>query len=150
MSFDGKLLTRGFWLYVWDIRAPSARYLYVGRTGDSSSANAASPFARIGQHLNLGSNARANSIARRLKEKGVSPDECDFEMLAIGPIFREQDTFDKHVPFRDEVAALERALAVHLRHKGYTVLGIHHTLKELDEALFRQVSAVVDKRFPPL
>lgn len=34
MSFDGELLKRGFWLYVWDIRTATERHLYVGRTGD--------------------------------------------------------------------------------------------------------------------
>jgi len=51
IKFDGRLLDRGFWLYVIDIHGPADRHLYVGRTGDSSSPNAASPFSRIGQHL---------------------------------------------------------------------------------------------------
>jgi hypothetical protein len=58
MSFHDELLQRGFWLYVWDIRAGSERRLYVGRIGDSSSPNAASPFQRIGQHLDFRENAR--------------------------------------------------------------------------------------------
>lgn len=52
VAFDGAFLRRGFWLYVWEVVAPDgAEYLYVGRTGDSSSPYAQSPFVRMGQHL---------------------------------------------------------------------------------------------------
>ncbi len=44
MTFDGALLERGFWLYVWRIIEGTRTVLYVGRTGDSSSPNASSPF----------------------------------------------------------------------------------------------------------
>ena len=43
MSFDGALLGRGFWLYVWRITDGSRSVLYVGRTGDSSSPHASYP-----------------------------------------------------------------------------------------------------------
>jgi hypothetical protein len=64
MSFDGNVLARGFWLYVWDIRGPSFRRLYVGRTGNSSSPNAQSPFKRIGQHLDPSPNAKGNALGK--------------------------------------------------------------------------------------
>ena len=44
-------LERGFWLYVWVIDGAGDTLHYVGRTGDSSSSNAQSPFNRMGQHL---------------------------------------------------------------------------------------------------
>jgi len=53
MSFDGHILQRGFWLYVWRIEFEGKQYYYVGRTGDSSSAHVSSPFNRIGQHLDF-------------------------------------------------------------------------------------------------
>ena len=59
-SFDGALLKRGFWLYVCRIAYGRRSVLYVGRTGDSSSPHASSPFTRIGQHL--GENTRNNSL----------------------------------------------------------------------------------------
>jgi hypothetical protein len=60
-SFDGKLLQRGFWLYVWEITAADHEvFYYVGRTGDSSSPNAQSPFNRMSQHL--GVNAKSMSF----------------------------------------------------------------------------------------
>src|SRR5208283_3705997 len=65
LTFDGGLLERGFWLYVWEITTPQDTHLYyVGRTGDSSSIKAQSPFNRMGQHL--GFNKHANPLRRHL------------------------------------------------------------------------------------
>lgn len=150
MSFDGALLQRGFWLYIWDIQKPPERYLYIGRTGDSSSPNAASPFARVGQHLNFRPNAKANSIARRLKEKNLEPSSARFEMLAIGPLFPEQESFRDHIAYRDQMAALENALADHIRNNGYNVLGIHKSRKAVDKNILREVLKIAEKRFPPM
>src|SRR5215210_6860569 len=125
MSFDGYVLARGFWLYVWDIRGPSFKRLYVGRTGDTSSPNAQSPFKRICQHLDPSPNAKGNALGKQLSRAGIDPLECKFEMVAIGPIFPEQDTMDQHKPICDQVAALERALADFLRQQGYAVPGSH-------------------------
>ncbi len=150
MSFDGSLLKRGFWLYVWDIQTQTERYLYVARTGDSSSSNAASPFARIGQHLDFRNNAKANSIARRLKENKIDPLSAKFEMLAIGPLFPEQSSFADHKVYRDQMAALEKALAEHLRKNGYIVLGNHQSKKEINAEKLKGILKVVNKRFPPI
>ena len=76
MSFQGEVLERGFWLYIWEIVNGSNRYFYVGRTGDSSSAHAASPFNRIGQHLDFRENAKGNSLAKRLNEVGINPEHA--------------------------------------------------------------------------
>lgn len=97
MSFDGHLLERGFWLYVWRIVSPQGVFLYVGRTGDSSSPHAGSPFSRIGQHLDFRPYAKGNALGRRLAAAGVRPAECLFEMLAVGPIFPEQTTWRRTV-----------------------------------------------------
>ena len=150
MFFDGALLERGFWLYIWDIKNLTGRYLYVGRTGDSSSPNAASPFLRIGQHLDFSPNAKANSIAKHLKEIDLAPSSAKFNMLAIGPLFPEQKTFEDHIVYRDKVAALEKALAKHLQGNGYNVLGTHTSNKMLDEEIFKKITKIVNKRFPPI
>jgi hypothetical protein len=147
MEFSGKLLKRGFWLYIWDIKGDK-RHLYVGRTGDSSSANASSPFRRIGQHLDTSLNAKGNALGRRLKEAGVDPETCTFEMIALGPIFEEQDTKPAHYPLRDKTAALERALAEELKQRGYEVLGVHQSAAEPDPDLLRQVISKVENSFP--
>ena len=41
LTLPGAMIERGFWLYVWRIKSPVGKLLYVGRTGDNSSPNAA-------------------------------------------------------------------------------------------------------------
>src|SRR3989344_243991 len=142
MSFNGELLNRGFWLYVWDIHASDSRHLYVGRTGDQSSPNAASPFNRIGQHLDQRKKAKANSLTKQLRRIGLDPASCSFEMIAIGPIFPEQSDFEAHVPFRNRTAALETALAQHLKARGYDIIGNHPPAATPDADLWEQVVAI--------
>ncbi len=140
MSFDGALLNRGFWIYVITIaRANGAKYLYVGRTGDNSTPNAAAPFRRVFQHLDLSPNARANSLTRLIGEKGASPSEFQFSLVAVGPIFPEQDDFESHRPFRDRMTALEKAVSDHFRNGGYQVLGKHDDNDAKDPVLAKQV-----------
>ncbi|TAK56752.1 hypothetical protein EPO17_03765 [Patescibacteria group bacterium] len=144
MSFDGNILARGFWLYVWDIRSSARRCLYVGRTGDSSSANASSPFRRIGQHLDDRPKAKANAIARHLRTAGIEPTKCTFKMIGIGPIFPEQTDFARHKIYRDKVAALEHQLAQHLRGRGLEVLGVHSTPKSSPKGDIADILRIVD------
>jgi hypothetical protein len=148
MEFSGKLLKRGFWLYVWDIKEDRSHHLYVGRTGDSSSPNASSPFRRIGQHLDSSINAKSNALWRKLDGAGINAENCTFEMIAIGPIFDEQNTMPDHKPFRDETAALERALADELKRRGYSVLGEHPKSQQPDPVLFDQVILGLHGLFP--
>jgi hypothetical protein len=148
MEFSGKLLKRGFWLYIWEIKG-DRRHLYVGRTGDSSSPNASSPFRRIGQHLDTRLNAKGNALGRQLKHAGINPEHCTFAMIAIGPIFEEQETMPDHQPLRDKTAALERALADELKRRGYNVLGTHPCTKEPDSSLLQQLLGKLDPAFPP-
>jgi len=148
MEFNGKLLKRGFWLYVWDIKEDRKRHLYVGRTGDSSSPNASSPFRRIGQHLDSSLNAKGNALGKQLKTAGIDPENCTFEMTAVGPIFEEQETMSEHRPRRDKTAALERALADELKRRGYSVLGTHPRAEEPDRTLLEQVISKLQASFP--
>ena len=150
MKFDGKLLDRGFWLYVWRISAPIKTCLYVGRTGDSSSRYANSPFNRIGQHLDFRKTAKGNAMARQLKYEGINPRDCSFEMLAIGPIFPEQNTFENHKPYRDKVAALEKAASIYLKNRGYAVIGDHRASHEPDANIFAKVTGLLDNEFPDI
>jgi len=125
MAFDGEVLQRGFWLYVWEIIYQQRTYIYVGRTGDSSSPNASSPFSRIGQHLDFRYNAKGNSLAKHLSEAGVDPKSSKFRMLALGPLFPEQESFEAHRPYRDQMATLEHKTADYLRNMKFNVLGTH-------------------------
>jgi hypothetical protein len=52
IRLDGSVLERGYWLFVWEIITSDGELLlYVGRTGDSSSPDAQSPFVRMGRHV---------------------------------------------------------------------------------------------------
>lgn len=148
MRFDGHLLNRGFWLYVWEIKGPLSHHVYVGRTGDSSSAHASSQFKRIGQHLDPGPNAKGNALGKQLTRAGVKYEECSFEMLAIGPIWPEQDDFDAHKPIRDRMAALERDVADELRRRGYDVLGTHPRAGTPDQVILQRIRTLLDPKFP--
>lgn len=148
MKFEGALLRRGFWLYVWEIKGDASHHVYVGRTGDSSSPHAQSPFKRIGQHLDSSPKAKGNALGRQLRNAEVNHEGCTFEMLAIGPIFPEQTSFAEHVPVRNQMAALERAVADDLKELGYAVLGTHPRVGTPDPGLLLEVRTVIGKRFP--
>jgi hypothetical protein len=148
MKFDGHLLNRGFWLYVWEIKGPNSHHVYVGRTGDSSSAHASSPFKRIGQHLDPGPNAKGNALIKQLIRAGVNYSACSFEMVAIRPIWPEQDDFDAHKPIRDQMAAFERAVADDLKNRGYNVLGAHPRPGNVNEATLQEIRQLLDPKFP--
>jgi hypothetical protein len=78
----------------------------------------------------------------------VDPTECSFEMVAVGPLFPEQVTMQSHCPVRDQVAAVEKALAASLRERGYRVVGLHHCSSELDPQLFAMVNQLIADEFP--
>jgi hypothetical protein len=139
IRFSGRLLTRGFWLYVIDIVSERRRALYVGRTGDSSSAHAGSPFARIGQHLDLRPKAKGNALLRNLQQAGFEPSACELRMVAVGPFYPEQSSFSEHKPIRDRMAGLEKAVAEGLRARGFDVLGKHAARHAGDPAQVQQV-----------
>lgn len=94
MRFSGGLLKRGFWLYVWEVVPTNGTpVFYVGRTGDLSSINAQSPFNRMGQHLGFAKNS--NMLRKYLGKNQISPEECEFRLVALGPI--ELEPLDRSV-----------------------------------------------------
>lgn len=146
ISFDGALLERGFWLYVWRVTQNGRSVLYVGRTGDSSSQYASSPFSRLGQHLDVRPSAKANTLLRNIRAAGFEPTSSKFELLAIGPLFPEQTTMSAHRKYRDIVSPLETALATHLKTNGHTVVGKHPKPKPYDTKLFQQVTSFLKNK----
>jgi hypothetical protein len=144
LSFGGAVLERGFWLYVWRVSCGPHLFLYVGRTGDSSSKFAASPFARIGQHLDIRPKASANMLLRHIRKRGLDPQRCNFKFISIGPVFSEQKTLQAHRHHRDRIAPMEAALAEYLRTKGHDVCGSHSSKHPLDRNLFGQVLRKLD------
>ena len=149
LTFPGAINQRGFWLYVWRIKTPKGEWLYVGRTGDSSSANASSPIKRMGQHLDPKS--KGNALYRHLQGRGVEPESCtEFKMIACGPWFPEEKDFCLHKKPRDTVAALEKRLADTLRSVGYDVLNTVDSTKELDNNLWHEVRKAFAAHFDKL
>jgi hypothetical protein len=149
LSFDGEFLRRGFWVYVWQVVAPGDRELfYVGRTGDSSSRYAQSPFNRMGQHLGFAKNS--NMLRKYLGGRGVEPNDCEFRLVAHGPLLDEAGDLATHRECRDTVAGIEKALAEAMLSAGYDVMNIVRSRKPLDRAMFAEVLAAFAVEFPRL
>ena len=151
LSFDGHILRRGFWLYVWRISCDHRVVHYVGRTGDSSSNYASSPFVRIGRHLDLRPQAKSNSLTRRLHEERLDPVCCAFQFVAFGPLFRQQASTAQHRKFRDHTGALETYLANALKRRGYNVIGTHspHT-RSMKAADVAKLEKFINDEFPKI
>jgi hypothetical protein len=147
LSFSGAILERGFWLYAWRVRSGENEFFYVGRTGDSSSQFAASPFSRLGQHLDIRTNAKANTLLRHVRAQGLDPLRCSFQLLAFGPLFPEQATMELHTRFRDRIAPLESLLAALLRSRGFIVVGVHGKAGAPEQQLAAEVERVFRAEF---
>ncbi|MGB7947427.1 MAG: hypothetical protein WCH75_07085 [Candidatus Binatia bacterium] len=108
LAFEGALLTRGFWLYIWEIKSGDDRNIYyVGRTGDKPSGSSQSPFDRLSKHL--GQNKNNNALRRYLDKNQVDPSRCHFRFHAYGPLFTEGSL--DHGKVCDMMSGLEKALA---------------------------------------
>lgn len=149
VDFSGAILERGFWLYAWRIAAGAEEVYYIGRTGDSSSRYAASPFARLGQHLDVRPSAQGNMLLRQIRKAGLDPLKCEFNLVAFGPLFQEQTTLEAHRKYRDLIAPLETALAEFMRERGFRVLGSHGSKGVPDPELLHAVERAFDAEFPP-
>ena len=148
-AFGGAILERGFWLYVWDIATQGNDHLYyIGRTGDSSSNNAQSPFNRMAQHLGI--NKNSNVLRRRLEKLGIEANKCAFRLVAYGPILEEAKTLEQHRNRRDRIAAVEKALADTMTEAGYKVINLVHGCTQLDIEAFAKVRVAFAKHFEKL
>jgi hypothetical protein len=149
LTFTGSLLERGFWLYVWEITTPENNHLhYVGRTGDSSSSNAQSPFNRMGQHL--GSNPLESMLRNHLKNRDLLAEKCHFRLIAHGPILNQAANREEHIASRDIIAGLEKALGEALIKSGYDVLNTVKCRKPLNKTLWDEVRGAFAQHFPAL
>ena len=158
LHLQPELLQEGYWLYVWRVTTKDGELLYVGRTGDSSSPPASAPFKRLGQHL--GTIKTQNQLRKGLIKIGFQPEEChDFEFIAHGPVFEalehgEDDDLEsrkrRHYPVRDQIAALEKALADALVDAGYDVLNTVRSRKPLDAQVWTSVRSAFAEHFPKL
>lgn len=149
LTCNGGLLERGFWLYVWEITTPRDTHLYyVGRTGDSSSIKAQSPFNRMGQHL--GFNKHANPVRHYLNAEDVDPERCSFRLVAYGPILEEAATLEEHRQRRDRIGAMEKTLAAAMASAGYRVINAINCRTNLDAKLFAGVRQAFASYFKKL
>jgi hypothetical protein len=145
-----EMLKRGFWLYVWVITLARGRTVhYVGRTGDSSSPHAQSPFRRTSGHL--GSNEHDNALQRNLKKHGIEFDQCiRLEVVAHGPLHDEVNDMGAHTPLRDKMHALERDLCNAMKGADYDVLNHVACKTPTDEAAWDTVRNTFARRFERL
>jgi hypothetical protein len=144
VQFTGAIFERGFWLYAWRVQCGARACFYVGRTGDSSSQYAASPFSRLNQHLDLRPKAAANMLLRHVRTLKLDPLACSYELLALGPVFPEQSTLELHRKFRDRIAPLETALADFIRSRGHEVVGKHGPKGKPDPKLVAELQREFD------
>lgn len=150
VQFSGSILRRGFWIYVWVIEtSDSSRLVYVGRTGDTSSPNAQSPFRRIGQHVDPNPKSKSNALARNLLKRGIDLERCEYLYTALGPIYDECSDMSSHVPFRDKVAALERRTADWFKAEQFEVLGSHPRQGDVDDRAWKSIEEALKDRFQP-
>ena len=147
LAFDGAILERGFWIYAWKIVHGKELAVYVGRTGDSSSPNASSPFRRAGQHLDIKPDAKGNSLKRAIDNLGWAPESCRFEQIALGPFFPEQESMAAHIPYRDRIAAIEHEISKVVGNR-YCLIGNHgssfEVAEEDQERLGNAVRQIID------
>ncbi|RWX22089.1 hypothetical protein [Rhizobium leguminosarum] len=158
LTLPGPMLRRGFWLYVWVVETPQGDMLYVGRTGDNSSPHATAPYTRMGQHLGFAKNQ--NALRRHLSDRGLKAEDCaSFDLVAFGPLYDEvekreglsrADLMKLHMPTRDIVGALEKALAEELKAAGYDVLNTVKSKHPPDLEGWSAARQAFSQRFPKL
>ena len=157
LTLPGPMLRRGFWLYVWRVETPEGDVLYVGRTGDNSSPHATAPYTRMGQHL--GSVDTQSALRKHLDKRGVAIPDCTFHLITHGPLYDEiakakgatrEALMAAHIPLRDIVGAMEKALADNLAAAGYTVLNTVNCKWPLDPVLWVPIRAAFATHFPNL
>lgn len=148
IELDGKLLTRGFWLYVWEIKCGKRKpFYYVGKTGDKASGVCQSPFNRVSAHL--GSNENNNALTRHLAVNDIDPEKCSFRFHPYGPLFYGRTT-PTHGELCDLTSGLEKALADAMRAAGYEVLNTVNCRQVPPKAIVAKVLKAFAPHFPKL
>jgi len=149
LKFHGGLMNRGFWLYVWEVSPARGRKLYyVGRTGDSSSVHAGSPYSRMVGHL--GKKKNANMLLTHLGHERVDPKECGLRLIAHGPILAETQNKVHHLSRRDRVHGMEKALESLMKKAGYQVMNTVQRRGEVEPRVYEVVRRAFASRFPKL
>lgn len=147
LRFSGRILARGYWLYVVEVAVTNARTIYyVGRTGDSSSICSQSPFHRVGQHL--GGNTKVNALTKYILGKHINISNCDYRFVTIGPIFPDAKGNDeRHQTRKKANSALEKHIAELFLQQRREVNTVHSRCSA-EKKLLEAVERACKKAFP--
>ena len=90
-------------------------------------------------------------MRRQLNDAKIDPTQCQFKMIAVGPLFEEQASMELHKGVRDKVAFIEKAVAEHIRNEGHQVIGKHQSPKhqQPDPTLLSYVISQVEELLAP-
>lgn len=148
LSFDGVMLSRGFWLYVWEVTSKDGRMVhYLGKTGVKHTRMIPSPY--IVASFQLGHSTNNNALRRHLERVGLDPGQCRFRFHAYGPIF-DAGTRKAHGEQCDIMAGLEAGLSDALLKAGYDLLNPLNRRIPVDEKLFERVLEAFSEPLPKL
>jgi hypothetical protein len=79
-----------------------------------------------------------------------NPEQCEFRLVALGPILSESKDEKKHQEQRDRIAMVEKALADAMQASGYKVMNTVRCRKRLDAKLWRKIVREFATQFPEL
>jgi hypothetical protein len=151
LSVPAPILSRSFWLYVWEVVLPTGcKTYYVGMTGDTGSGRAQSAMNRVSAHL--GKNFKSNALRRYLeKKRTVELENCKgLEFFAFGPVYAKPSD-EEYPTVRRQVAALEKRLWQRMNAAGYDMLNKEPTgIGEVDERRWVGVCAAFQQQFDRL
>ncbi|WP_406720547.1 hypothetical protein RPE78_10825 [Thioclava litoralis] len=114
----------------------------------------------MGQHL--GKARTQNALRRQLAARGLRPEDClRFELYSHGPIYPEIhiDGADRatlmaqHIPFRNQVAVMEKLLCDGMKAGGYEVMnsvGCKWALSDDGSAKWAEAKQAFQTAFPDL
>jgi len=119
----GEVLSKGVWLYIADVKRYNERiFLYVGKTGRKYVPEETSPWARLAAHLDDDSKP-SNCLLYHLRNHGINPEECVFELSCFGPNLVGDGVSEKEE--HEIIEEAEAQLAERLVAAGYPVVGNH-------------------------
>ena len=140
VQFDGSLLCEGFWIYVIRIEHNKKCYYYVGRTGDSSSPSAGSPFSRLASHFSHKKNNRSSYLKAHFLKHKINLEASRYTLWAYGPIFKKATDWKMHKLRRNTTALIEAELAEYMRTSlELTVIGSYPRRGKYNMQLFKKI-----------
>ena len=104
----------------------------------------------MGQHLGAAKNS--SMLRNHLAERKIDPTTSRFRLIAHGPVLPEGDVKDLevHRSPRDQVAAVEKQLALDLVEAKYDVLNKVRSRKVLNLDFYAPIRAAFAAEFPRL